>query len=107
MNKKKIRQILVYCLLAFVVFLYVFSIGVFLFGDKEAALAVFAYSTFFTVVVYFLALYQKRLNAMDDQNDVESEDSFTASDDGLADSSDDGLAESPAENETTAGSTNK
>jgi len=69
MNKKKIRKILVYCLLAFVLFLYIFTIFVFLFGEKEAALAVFAYSSFFTVVVYFLAIYQKRLSEYDQLED--------------------------------------
>jgi c-di-AMP phosphodiesterase-like protein len=64
MNKKKMRQRLTYVLLGFVLFLYVFSIGVFIFGEPKAAIAVFAYNTFFTVVVYFLALYQKRLNAL-------------------------------------------
>ncbi len=73
MNKHKARKIFVYLLLAFVIFLYLFSIAVFLFGDPAQAIYVFAYSTFFTIITYFLFIMQRRLEASakrkeDDQN---------------------------------------
>jgi c-di-AMP phosphodiesterase-like protein len=61
MNKQKARKLFVYLLLAFVLFLYVFSIIVFLFGDPATAIYVFAYSTFFTIIVYFLIILQRRV----------------------------------------------
>ena len=48
-------------MLAFVVFLYLFTIAVFLFGDPETGVVVFAYSTFITVLVYFLIHWQHRI----------------------------------------------
>ena len=60
MKKETAKKIAVYCVLAFVLFLYVFSILVFLFGKPEAGIATFAYSTFFTIVVYFLFVLHKR-----------------------------------------------
>lgn len=68
MSKKKIRQISIYLLLAFVVFLYIFTILVFLFGELSAAIGTFAYSTFFTVVVYFLIIMQKRMLKKDEDH---------------------------------------
>lgn len=48
-------------MLAIVIFLYLFTILVFLFGNPEQGVVVFAYSTFVTVIVYFLIHWQKRI----------------------------------------------
>lgn len=61
MDKNKARKIFVYIMLAFVIFLYLFTIVVFLFGDPETGVVVFAYSTFITVIVYFLIHWQRRI----------------------------------------------
>ena len=61
MDKNKIRKIFIYILLAFVIFLYIFSIAVFLFADVESGVVVFAYSTLITVIVYFLIHWQRRI----------------------------------------------
>jgi len=83
MNKHKIRKVFVRILLAFVIFLYIFSIIVFIFGSPQAGIYVFAYSTFFTVIVYFLNLFQKRLENYADkdtytpENDTNNDDKTT------------------------------
>lgn len=48
-------------MLAFVIFLYLLTIVVFIFSDLETGIVVFAYSTFVTVIVYFLIHWQKRI----------------------------------------------
>jgi c-di-AMP phosphodiesterase-like protein len=78
MNKQKARKIFNYTLLAFVIFLYIFSIVVFLFGDLQAAIAVFAYSTLITVVVYFLFMWQRRVQKMAELTLKELEESEKA-----------------------------
>lgn len=74
MNKKKLRQISIYLLLGFVIFLYILTILVFLFGNTEAAIGTFAYSTFFTVIVYFLIILQKRMLKKDEDHTDEHSD---------------------------------
>lgn len=79
MNKKKIRQISIYVLLAFIVFLYIFSILVFLFGETRAAIGVFSYTTFFTVVIYFLIILQKRVIAKEEESDTTNDENASES----------------------------
>ena len=75
MDKNKIRKVSIYILLAFVVFLYLFTIVVFLFGDAETGIVVFAYSTLITVIVYFLIHWQRRIqeNAQLKAKELESQ----------------------------------
>ncbi len=61
MDKNKVRKIFVYLLLAFLIFLYVYTLLVFVFGSFEAGLSLFAYNVVFSVIVYFLLQWQRRL----------------------------------------------
>ncbi len=89
MNKHRIRRNLVRVLLAFVIFLYIFSIAVFLFGDPEDAIYVFAYTTFFTIIVYFLGILQRRFENMAKMREEEERESETEVDSKNPTSSDD------------------
>jgi len=48
-------------MLVFVIFLYFFTIIAFLFSGPETGIIVFAYSTFVTVIIYFLIHWQRRI----------------------------------------------
>jgi 4-hydroxybenzoate polyprenyltransferase len=62
MDKSKSRRIFVRFLLAFVLFIYILSVAVALFGNSNLAILLLAYNTFFSVVLYFLMKMQKRLD---------------------------------------------
>ena len=61
MNKQKARKIFVYVLLGFLIFLYIFTLLVFVFGSFEAGLSLLAYNAFMSVIVYFLLQWQRRM----------------------------------------------
>jgi c-di-AMP phosphodiesterase-like protein len=60
MNKQKLRKGFIYLLLAFLIVLYLLSFGAFFFGQFERALHLFAYTTFFSIITYFLIILQRR-----------------------------------------------
>lgn len=62
MDKKKMRMYFVRALLVFVIFVYLLSIIVGIFGDSGFALALLAYNTFLSVILYFLIGMQRRLD---------------------------------------------
>ena len=67
MVSNKTKRLGVYILLGFVFFLYVLTLFMFLFAELQVAILVFAYSTFFTIVLYFLFLLQKRFEASSEE----------------------------------------
>ncbi len=67
MNKQKLRKGFIYLLLAFLVILYVITFGAFIFGQFERALHLFAYTTFFSIITYFLIILQRRMGFWDDE----------------------------------------
>mgnify|MGYP000350865051 CR=1 FL=1 len=60
MNKHRLRKGFIYFLLAFLIVLYIFTFGAFIFGEFERALYLFAYTTFFSIITYFLIILQRR-----------------------------------------------
>ena len=73
MNKQKLRKGFIYFLLAFLIILYLFTFGAFLFGQFERALYLFAYTTFFSIITYFLIILQRRIGFWGN-NDSEDKD---------------------------------
>lgn len=74
MDKKKMRLYLVRALLIFVIFVYVLSVIVGIFGNPNFALALFAYNTFLSVILYFLIGMQRRLDKWADDTQKQIED---------------------------------
>lgn len=61
MDHKKIRRVFAYALLAFLLILYVAMVVTFITKGFEAGLGLFAYNVFFTIIVYFFLMWQRRM----------------------------------------------
>lgn len=72
MKKQKARQFFIRLLLGLVVFFYIFSIVIAFIGTPESALAIFAFNSFFAVIVYFLLQWQKKVDEWHETRQEES-----------------------------------